>query len=190
MDQNQTTRLKTRCVAKSFCGRHGFCPLPAFRAHVSCRVDRSPHPHCAIRVTPQTTQPDTRGRPCRRPTSGIGPTPAAAFAAQEEPCAFAFKDENLGALIMDKGRDIEEVTLEGESWISEAALLKIAECVVVVGPRDPVRPCGVLTGKRWKRQQMPNEVLKSQHFALDQSLNWNFFYYFLIKCNVHRELVT
>eukprot|EP00667_Euglena_gracilis_P002505 EG_transcript_2505 len=61
------------------------------------------------------------------PTSGIGPTPAAAFAAQEEPCAFAFKDENLGALIMDKGRDIEEVTLEGESWISEAALLKIAE---------------------------------------------------------------
>eukprot|EP00998_Keelungia_sp_KM082_P000253 NODE_102_length_2664_cov_51.614111_g98_i0.p1 GENE.NODE_102_length_2664_cov_51.614111_g98_i0~~NODE_102_length_2664_cov_51.614111_g98_i0.p1 ORF type:complete len:838 (+),score=246.01 NODE_102_length_2664_cov_51.614111_g98_i0:191-2515(+) len=59
------------------------------------------------------------------PCHGIGPTPPSAFACHDAPNAFMYKDDNFGALITEKGDEVEEVTLEGMQWIGEGALEKI-----------------------------------------------------------------
>ena len=47
------------------------------------------------------------------PSSGIGPTPPAAFACPDDPNSFAFKDANLVALVTERGGEIEEVNMQG-----------------------------------------------------------------------------
>ena len=46
------------------------------------------------------------------PSSGIGPTPSMAFSCDDDPCAFAWVDESLAALLTEKGGDVEEIMLE------------------------------------------------------------------------------
>ena len=61
------------------------------------------------------------------PSSGIGPTPPAQFHVSDDPCAFAFLDSNLGALVTENGGEVEEVWLEGQRWLGPATLTKIGE---------------------------------------------------------------
>mmetsp|Transcript_107914 Transcript_107914/g.186090 ORF Transcript_107914/g.186090 Transcript_107914/m.186090 type:complete len:968 (-) Transcript_107914:1174-4077(-) len=61
------------------------------------------------------------------PSSGIGPTPPAAFACPDDPNSFAFKDANLVALVTERGGEVEEVNLQGMVWITESTFVKLAD---------------------------------------------------------------
>eukprot|EP01006_Ploeotia_vitrea_P051155 TRINITY_DN67530_c5_g4_i1.p1 TRINITY_DN67530_c5_g4~~TRINITY_DN67530_c5_g4_i1.p1 ORF type:complete len:1017 (+),score=128.86 TRINITY_DN67530_c5_g4_i1:67-3117(+) len=61
------------------------------------------------------------------PSSGIGPTPPAAFACHDDPNSFIFKDANFVALITEKGGEVEEINLECMEWISSESFHKIGD---------------------------------------------------------------